>query len=725
MSVFIQDNIPAQAFRPIRFVCTSDARQRTLLLIRAYADKLRRGHTASLPPSLQASVSGASSDTVRSVAIELARDAFKSPRTYYFDADDGVPTHCIHLDLFPGNSTPDALGPRTAEGLFSNSEQLYWMFLSHSGRDELETLPSEFVVCASAKAISEVQGASQLIAKHTLSLQCSESDVMVVFGSAQISKTKVVGRVFALLFLLFDAFDNASWTTVLASLTRMVTIAPSIRRTLVVFLGAISSLDIAQRMLDHFLSHLAITISVHADDGHRTDAANAISILFDANFSVSSPLLSHTSFYFSPAHELPLPAIQEDYVRGHEGGFSFALYPCLLDVGYKSALLQFETQLEYAGAMRRAMITSEIISQRQLAGSNFFLSLTVNRLDIVATALRGLQVNISNLRKPLRVAFEGEEAVDEGGPRKEFFQLLCKELLSPDHGMFESTSTNCLWFSSDQKNNFNRREYWLVGMVIGLAVFNNVVLDVSFPMVLYKKLLGIPLTLSDLATVDAELFSGLSSLLSFEEGPCGTVEETFCRSFEFTEDIFGQMVSTELCPGGKQIPLTMSNRDEYVRLTLGFCLDRMQSTNFSEFKKGFDQVCARGLIQQGHVRPEELELLVCGTITMDFKALEATTSYDGYDVSDITVRFFWEIVHGFDTHNKRRFLKFCTGSDRVPVRGLADLNFAMSRNGDNETMLPTAHTCFNHLLLPAYSSKSILEAKLLLAIQNCEGFGLR
>ena len=39
--------------------------------------------------------------------------------------------------------------------------------------------------------------------------------------------------------------------------------------------------------------------------------------------------------------------------------------------------------------------------------------------------------------------------------------------------------------------------------------------------------------------------------------------------------------------------------------------------------------------------------------------------------------------------------------------------------------LPTASTCYNILLLPAYSSKEKLKEKLLLAIENATGFGLK
>ena len=40
-----------------------------------------------------------------------------------------------------------------------------------------------------------------------------------------------------------------------------------------------------------------------------------------------------------------------------------------------------------------------------------------------------------DLYKPLRVHFIGEEGIDAGGVKKEFFQLLVTELLCPDYGM--------------------------------------------------------------------------------------------------------------------------------------------------------------------------------------------------------------------------------------------------------------------------------------------------
>jgi len=42
---------------------------------------------------------------------------------------------------------------------------------------------------------------------------------------------------------------------------------------------------------------------------------------------------------------------------------------------------------------------------------------------------------------------------------------------------------------------------------------------------------------------------------------------------------------------------------------------------------------------------------------------------------------------------------FVTGTDRVPIEGLKALKFNIQRHS-NISNLPTAHTCFNVLLLP-------------------------
>lgn len=147
-------------------------------------------------------------------------------------------------------------------------------------------------------------------------------------------------------------------------------------------------------------------------------------------------------------------------------------------------------------------------------------------------------------------------------------------------------------------------------------------------------------------------------------------------------------------------------------------------------------VCAGSAISI--FRPEEMEQLVCGSEDLDFETLKQSTSYDGgYEESTPIIllvfktnvwlkmcRYFWEVVLNFSNEQKKKLLFFATGTDRVPIGGLAKLNFVIAKSGPDSDRLPSSHTCFNVLLLPEYSSKEKLESRLLTAIQNSEGFGM-
>ena len=44
----------------------------------------------------------------------------------------------------------------------------------------------------------------------------------------------------------------------------------------------------------------------------------------------------------------------------------------------------------------------------------------------------------------------------------------------------------------------SEREFMLIGILLGLAIYNNVILDVHFPMVVYRKIMGCVTVFSDL-----------------------------------------------------------------------------------------------------------------------------------------------------------------------------------------------------------------------------------
>lgn len=83
------------------------------------------------------------------------------------------------------------------------------------------------------------------------------------------------------------------------------------------------------------------------------------------------------------------------------------------------------------------------------------------------------------------------------------------------------------------------------------------------------------------------------------------------------------------------------------------------------------------------------------------------------------------MINEFSLEEKKKFLFFATGSDRAPVNGLGSMTFHITKHGIDSDQLPSAHTCFNHLLLPPYATKAKMKEKLVVAINNSEGFGLQ
>jgi len=94
-------------------------------------------------------------------------------------------------------------------------------------------------------------------------------------------------------------------------------------------------------------------------------------------------------------------------------------------------------------------------------------------------------------------------------------------------------------------------------MLLGLAIYNSIILDVHFPRVLYSKLLAIRHTLQDLAFVDPGLAQGFQKLLDYKGDD---VEEVFDSNFQISYEEFGERHTYDLKEGGGNIPLTNSNR---------------------------------------------------------------------------------------------------------------------------------------------------------------------
>lgn len=60
-----------------------------------------------------------------------------------------------------------------------------------------------------------------------------------------------------------------------------------------------------------------------------------------------------------------------------------------------------------------------------------------------------------------------------------------------------------------------------------------------------------------------------------------------------------------------------------------------------------------------------------GNENYDWELLESNATYKGgFTSSDPTIRMFWEVFHELPLEEKKKFLLFLTGSDRIPIQGM-------------------------------------------------------
>ncbi|KAM7355422.1 ubiquitin protein ligase E3A isoform 2-T2 [Cochliomyia hominivorax] len=410
---------------------------------------------------------------------------------------------------------------------------------------------------------------------------------------------------------------------------------------------------------------------------------------------------------------------------GEENHFSFMLYSFILTPATKVIALYYDSRIRMYSERNSSIYSllnyfgdgNDVVAQPNL-------KLKVRRDNIVNDALIGLELvamsNPKDLKKQLVVEFVGEQGIDEGGVSKEFFQLIVEEIFNPDFGMFtHQEDTNTMWFNSTPFE--NEAQFTLIGIIIGLAIYNNIILAVNFPMVVYRKLMGGRGSFYDLKDWNPTLYKSLKSMLEYEESD---MEDVFMQTFKISyKNVFDEVIEHELKPGGGDIAVTQENKQEFVDLYSDFLLNKNIERQFKAFKKGFEMVTDESPLKL-LFRPEEIELLVCGSRKFDFMELEVSTEYEGYTKETQIIKDFWSIVHNFPEESKRKLLEFTTGSDRVPVGGLSRLKLLITRHGPDSDRLPTSHTCFNVLLLPEYSSKEKLEERLLKAINYSKGFGM-
>ncbi|CAF1021817.1 unnamed protein product [Adineta steineri] len=403
---------------------------------------------------------------------------------------------------------------------------------------------------------------------------------------------------------------------------------------------------------------------------------------------------------------------------------SFCDYSFLFDLKAKILLLQYHGQLEMQEAIRNAFMHNfQTMMGAHVDTVNPLLMLRINRDTIVHDTINQLdKYKDEDFKKPLRVYFQNEEGLDAGGIRKEFFLLLTKEILNPKYGMFTVyEETNTIWFS-DFYVEEEEAMYKLIGTLCALAVYNITIIDLPFPLALYKKLLNKGnIDLDDMKSLSPQLYKSLKYLLNYKEDD---LETSLCYTFEIEREVYEEKSRIELKPGGASIMVNQKNKQEFIDLYINYVFNKSCEKQFQAFSNGFRRVINSKPLELFY--PDELMSFVIGNTNYDWNEFQKKTEYKGeYHANHPVIQWFWQVFHKLDEPERKKFLLFLTGSDRVPVFGWSQTQpMTIQRSHTDDIHLPVSHTCFNVLDLPSYSSKEVLKTKLIDAIQHNQGFNL-
>lgn len=329
-----------------------------------------------------------------------------------------------------------------------------------------------------------------------------------------------------------------------------------------------------------------------------------------------------------------------------------------------------------------------------------------------------------DLKKRLMIKFEGEDGLDYGGLSREFFFLLSHEMFNPFYCLFEYSAVDNYTLQMNPHSGINPEHlnyFKFIGRVLGLSIFHRRFVDAFFVVSFYKMILSKKCTLADMESIDADFFRSLTWIL---ENP---IEGILDLTFSTEDDRFGETVTLDLKPGGRDIEVTDGNKAEYVELVTEWRIQKRIEEQFVAFKAGFNELVPQELINVFDER--ELELLIGGIADMDVDDWKKHTDYRGYTETDEIIQMFFKLITSWDNEKRARLLQFATGTSRIPIGGFKDLQgsdgprrFTIEKAGE-VTQLPKAHTCFNRIDLPPYTTYEELEKKLSYSVDETMGFG--
>ncbi|KAM9317693.1 putative E3 ubiquitin-protein ligase HERC1 [Pholidichthys leucotaenia] len=383
------------------------------------------------------------------------------------------------------------------------------------------------------------------------------------------------------------------------------------------------------------------------------------------------------------------------------------------------------------------------IGKTMVQGKNYGPQITVKRIStrgrkckpiFVQIARQVVKLNASDLRLPSRawkVKLVGEGADDAGGVFDDTITEMCQELetgvvdlLIPSPNATAEVGYNRDRFLLNPSACLDEHmlQFKFLGILMGVAIRTKKPLDLHLAPLVWKQLCCIPLLLEDLEEVDLLYVQTLKSILHIEDS--GITEDNFHEMIPL-DSFVGQSADGKMVPiipGGNSIPLTFSNRKEYVERAIEYRLHEIDR-QVAAVREGMSWIVPVPLLSL--LTAKQLEQMVCGMPEICCDVLKKVVRYREVDEQHSLVQWFWQTLEEFSNEERVLFMRFVSGRSRLPAN-TADISqrFQIMKVDRPYDSLPTSQTCFFQLRLPPYSSQIIMAERLRYAINNCRSIDM-
>jgi hypothetical protein len=359
--------------------------------------------------------------------------------------------------------------------------------------------------------------------------------------------------------------------------------------------------------------------------------------------------------------------------------------------------------------------------------------------------------------EPVDFEFDGEIGTGPG-PTNEFFALYAATFVESAELWKDATPHGArLLFPAppphDAEARLRRSEkYEYLGRLTARSLADGRVLSLPFHPVVWEAIVGADTcghgAAWRLEQVDSSLHASLTALRIIADP--ATFEAMDLR---WTLPGYDEH---ELKAGGADIPVLHAERGDYIDAVRRYWLGTVLGSFLESFCRGVADVFPP--ITLSLFSPPELDAWLRGNQghlwPTPASFLSSIACEHGYTIESSVVQHLAHFVASLSISEQRQFLRFVSGSDCMPLKGLSpkltivrrDVEGQSPTSGDDsmpatpnklppdmspsrlaamqartDCSLPTVNTCFHYLKLPPYSSASVLRDRLRYALREGQG----